>query len=118
MLLVLIGISADTAVVGTLLYRLVSFWLPIPVGASPGLAGTSVSHVTEPSDKPERNGGSAYGTAGVSAAANQPSRTLRRMAAALRDCTKTPPTAITPNRTYHHQSSLTRSMKEVSLELG
>jgi uncharacterized membrane protein YbhN (UPF0104 family) len=32
-LLVLIGVSADQAVVGTLLYRLVSFWLPIPVGA-------------------------------------------------------------------------------------
>jgi uncharacterized protein (TIRG00374 family) len=32
-LLVLIGISAATAAIGTLLYRLVSFWLPIPVGA-------------------------------------------------------------------------------------
>jgi uncharacterized protein (TIRG00374 family) len=32
-LLVVIGVSADTAVVGTLLYRLVSYWLPIPVGA-------------------------------------------------------------------------------------
>jgi len=32
-LLVLIGISADQAVVSTLLYRLVSFWLPIPIGA-------------------------------------------------------------------------------------
>ena len=31
--LVLIGISADTALIATLLYRLVSFWLPIPVGA-------------------------------------------------------------------------------------
>jgi uncharacterized protein (TIRG00374 family) len=31
-LLVLAGVSADQAVVGTLLYRLVSFWLPIPVG--------------------------------------------------------------------------------------
>jgi uncharacterized protein (TIRG00374 family) len=31
-LLVLIGISADAALIGTLLYRLVSFWLPIPVG--------------------------------------------------------------------------------------
>ena len=29
-LLVVIGIPADTAVIGTLLYRLVSFWLPIP----------------------------------------------------------------------------------------
>ena len=32
-MLVLIGIPADTAVIGTLLYRLFSFWLPIPVGA-------------------------------------------------------------------------------------
>ena len=32
-LLVLIGIPADTALIGTLLYRLFSFWLPIPVGA-------------------------------------------------------------------------------------
>lgn len=31
--LVLIGVSADTALIATLLYRLVSFWLPIPVGA-------------------------------------------------------------------------------------
>jgi hypothetical protein len=31
-LLVLAGVSADQAVVGTLLYRLVSFWLPIPAG--------------------------------------------------------------------------------------
>jgi uncharacterized protein (TIRG00374 family) len=32
-LLVLAGVDADQAVVGTLLYRLVSFWLPIPAGA-------------------------------------------------------------------------------------
>jgi len=32
-MLVLIGIPADTAVIGTLLYRLFSFWLPIPLGA-------------------------------------------------------------------------------------
>jgi uncharacterized protein (TIRG00374 family) len=31
-LLVLAGVSTDQAVVATLLYRLVSFWLPIPVG--------------------------------------------------------------------------------------
>ncbi|MET0999873.1 MAG: lysylphosphatidylglycerol synthase transmembrane domain-containing protein [Marmoricola sp.] len=31
--LVLAGVSSDQAVLGTLLYRLVSFWLPIPVGA-------------------------------------------------------------------------------------
>jgi uncharacterized membrane protein YbhN (UPF0104 family) len=32
-MLVLIGIPTDTAVIGTLLYRLFSFWLPIPIGA-------------------------------------------------------------------------------------
>jgi uncharacterized membrane protein YbhN (UPF0104 family) len=31
-LLVLVGVPADTALIGTLLYRLFSFWLPIPVG--------------------------------------------------------------------------------------
>ncbi len=32
-LLVLIGVTPDQAVVGTLLYRLIAFWLPIPIGA-------------------------------------------------------------------------------------
>ena len=32
-LLVFAGVTAQQAVVGTLLYRLVSFWLPIPIGA-------------------------------------------------------------------------------------
>lgn len=32
-LLVVAGVPADTALIGTLLYRLFSFWLPIPVGA-------------------------------------------------------------------------------------
>jgi uncharacterized protein (TIRG00374 family) len=32
-LLVLIGVSADQAVVSILLYRLASFWVPIPIGA-------------------------------------------------------------------------------------
>jgi uncharacterized protein (TIRG00374 family) len=32
-ILVLAGVPTDQAVLGTLLYRLVSFWLPIPVGA-------------------------------------------------------------------------------------
>jgi uncharacterized protein (TIRG00374 family) len=31
-LLVLVGVTADQAVVGTLLYRLAAFWLPIPLG--------------------------------------------------------------------------------------
>ncbi len=32
-MLVLIGVPTDTAVISTLLYRLFSFWLPIPLGA-------------------------------------------------------------------------------------
>ena len=32
-LLVLVGVPADTALIGVLLYRLFSFWLPIPLGA-------------------------------------------------------------------------------------
>jgi uncharacterized protein (TIRG00374 family) len=32
-LLVLVGVTADQAVVGTLLYRLIAFWMPIPLGA-------------------------------------------------------------------------------------
>ncbi len=32
-MLVLIGIPTETAIIGTLLYRLFSFWLPIPLGA-------------------------------------------------------------------------------------
>ena len=32
-ILVLAGVSTDQAVLGTLLYRLISFWLPIPIGA-------------------------------------------------------------------------------------
>ena len=31
-LLVLVGVPADTALIATLLYRLFSFWLPIPIG--------------------------------------------------------------------------------------
>ena len=37
-LLVLAGATADQAIVGTLLYRLMSYWLPIPVGAIAWLA--------------------------------------------------------------------------------
>jgi uncharacterized membrane protein YbhN (UPF0104 family) len=32
-MLALAGVPADQAIVGTLLYRLASFWAPIPVGA-------------------------------------------------------------------------------------
>ena len=32
-LLVLVGVPADTALIATLMYRLFSFWIPIPVGA-------------------------------------------------------------------------------------
>jgi uncharacterized membrane protein YbhN (UPF0104 family) len=34
--LVAAGVGADQAVAATLLYRLVSFWLPLPVGAVAG----------------------------------------------------------------------------------
>ena len=44
-ILVLAGVSADQAVLGTLLYRLISFWLPIPIGGSlGGLATASPPH--------------------------------------------------------------------------
>ena len=48
-LLVLIGVSADTALIGTLLYRLVSFWLPIPVGLLAWAGWRIHLHVTSPS---------------------------------------------------------------------
>ena len=48
-LLVLIGVSADTALLGTLLYRLVSFWLPIPVGLLAWAGWRIHRHVTDPS---------------------------------------------------------------------
>jgi uncharacterized protein (TIRG00374 family) len=47
-LLTVIGVGAETAVIGTLLYRLVSFWLPIPVGVF-AWAGWRIHHgVTDP----------------------------------------------------------------------
>src|SRR3954447_14634078 len=48
-LLVLIGVSPDTALIGTLLYRLVSFWLPIPVGLLAWAGWRIHRHVTDPS---------------------------------------------------------------------
>jgi uncharacterized membrane protein YbhN (UPF0104 family) len=52
-LLVLIGVSADQAVVGTLLYRLISYWLPIPIGAL-AWAGWRVNlHRTGPPTAPD-----------------------------------------------------------------
>ena len=48
-LLVLIGISPDTALIGTLLYRLVSFWLPIPLGLLAWAGWRIHRHVTNPS---------------------------------------------------------------------
>jgi uncharacterized protein (TIRG00374 family) len=46
-LLVLVGASADQAVLATLLYRLVSFWLPIPVGVL-AWAGWSIRRRAQP----------------------------------------------------------------------
>jgi len=48
-LLVVIGISPDTALIGTLLYRLVSFWLPIPVGLLAWAGWRIHRHVIDPS---------------------------------------------------------------------
>ena len=48
-LLVLIGISPDAALIGTLLYRLASFWLPIPVGLLAWAGWRIHLHVTRPS---------------------------------------------------------------------
>ena len=50
-LLVLVGASADQAVLATLLYRLVSFWLPIPVGAL-AWAGWSIRRRAQPATAP------------------------------------------------------------------
>jgi uncharacterized membrane protein YbhN (UPF0104 family) len=47
-LLVLIGISPDAALIGTLLYRLASFWLPIPVGLLAWTGWRIHLHVTSP----------------------------------------------------------------------
>ncbi|RYU12924.1 lysylphosphatidylglycerol synthase transmembrane domain-containing protein [Nocardioides iriomotensis] len=52
--LVLAGVSADAAVLATLLYRLVSFWLPIPAGA---IAWASLT-VRRPEAAPLRRAGS------------------------------------------------------------
>lgn len=48
-LLVVIGVSPDTALIGTLLYRLVSFWLPIPVGLLAWAGWRIHLHASEPS---------------------------------------------------------------------
>ncbi|WUJ74138.1 flippase-like domain-containing protein [Kribbella soli] len=48
-LLVLIGISPDAALIGTLLYRLASFWLPIPVGLLAWTGWRIHLHITRPS---------------------------------------------------------------------
>ncbi|WP_432885421.1 lysylphosphatidylglycerol synthase transmembrane domain-containing protein [Kribbella sp. CA-245084] len=48
-LLVLIGISPDAALIGTLLYRLASFWLPIPVGLLAWAGWRIHLHITRPS---------------------------------------------------------------------
>ena len=47
--LLLSGVSADQAVVGTLLYRLASYWLPIPLGAL-AWAGWHVHRRLDPPD--------------------------------------------------------------------
>jgi uncharacterized protein (TIRG00374 family) len=50
-MLVLVGAGADQAVLATLLYRLVSFWLPIPVGAL-AWAGWRLRRRGRPAERP------------------------------------------------------------------
>lgn len=50
-LLVLVGVPADTAVIGTLLYRLFAFWLPIPVGLLAWAAWRAVHREGAPADE-------------------------------------------------------------------
>ncbi|MER7246397.1 lysylphosphatidylglycerol synthase transmembrane domain-containing protein [Kribbella sp. NPDC000426] len=47
-LLVLIGVSPDAALIGTLLYRLASFWLPIPLGLLAWAGWRIHLHITRP----------------------------------------------------------------------
>jgi hypothetical protein len=63
-MLVLVGVTADQAVVGTLLYRLIAFWMPIPLGGL-AWAGWRINlhltrHTRTPSEvEPEDRDGSA-----------------------------------------------------------
>jgi uncharacterized membrane protein YbhN (UPF0104 family) len=50
-LLVLVGVPADTALIGTLLYRLFSFWLPIPVGVLAWAGWRTARRSTLPTDR-------------------------------------------------------------------
>jgi uncharacterized protein (TIRG00374 family) len=66
--LALAGVSGGAAVVATLAYRLVSFWLPIPAGGVAGLLhrrryGTLEDREGHPADE-ERSGGGARSSAG------------------------------------------------------
>ncbi len=53
-LLVVIGVPVDVSVIATLLYRLISFWLPIPIGvlawAGWRIHGSRVEPTTEATD--------------------------------------------------------------------
>jgi uncharacterized membrane protein YbhN (UPF0104 family) len=52
-LLVLIGVTTDQAVVGTLFYRLIAFWLPIPIGALAWAGWRTNLHLTHASQRDE-----------------------------------------------------------------
>ncbi len=51
-ILVLAGVSADQALLATLLFRLVSFWLPIPVGALAWAGWRLRARSPDPGDAP------------------------------------------------------------------
>jgi uncharacterized protein (TIRG00374 family) len=56
-LLVLIGVTADQAVVGTLLYRLMAFWLPIPLGALAWAGWRTNLHLSRSAPETDEAGG-------------------------------------------------------------
>ena len=76
--LLLSGVSADQAVVGTLLYRLASYWLPIPLGAL-AWAGWHVHRrldLPDPAD-PEARSGRASKARSQSASVSSDQRSRR-----------------------------------------
>ena len=66
-LLVLIGVTADQAVVGTLLYRLIAFWLPIPLGALAWAGWRLNLHLSRARSRPARGSELLAAAAGLPA---------------------------------------------------
>jgi uncharacterized membrane protein YbhN (UPF0104 family) len=63
-LLVLIGVTADQAVVGTLLYRLMAFWLPIPLGALAWAGWRTNLHLSRSAPEADGNDSAVRGSPG------------------------------------------------------